>query len=341
MRWFIKKTRALLNGEHGIVAPLAAVFITGFVGLVGAAVDMGIVYSARSQLQSAADSSALAAASELVSDLDGDGIADSNYYGSEVIAKNYVASNVMLENNLIWTAEDTYEAGLWDFEAKNFSRLGDSANPADLTAVRVTLKRTVRTFFARILGISNVNIEASTTSYLGYAGDGGKADVPIAVQKSFLSTYAPSEKVIWQGEENAQWTTFSDPPANSSKVRDMINNPNNIPPINIGDTLYMMNGMADAALKDMQNKYNINKNLANEWHVVMPVVDWVNDGSEQQDGPVVGFVHFVITDIKTNGNPKYMEGYWLDGGAIVAEGASHYNGNSNWGARASRPALIN
>ena len=336
--WLYRCLSRLYRDDNAAVAVLTAVFLTAFIGIMGATIDLGILYSAHSQLQSAADSAALASASELVTDLNGDGVADSNYSGAESLAHEYVGLNKFLENMLEWTAKDTFEAGVWDFQAKDFSHLGETGDPDDLTAVRITLKRTVKTIFTPIVGITDVELTASTTGYLGYAGNGGKGDIPVAMQKSYLDSIEPGTRKYWQGDENVQWTTYTDSPTNASKLKHLVNHPEDIPRVNINDTMYMTNGMVDSALKELHDKYDENKNGADEWHVVMPVVDWSNEGSDQKDGPLVGFVHFVITEVKSKGNPKYIDGYWADGGAIVAEGAGP--GGGNWGVRSSLAALV-
>jgi Flp pilus assembly protein TadG len=109
-------------------------------------VDLGIVYSAQSQLQSAADSAALAAAAELVTD-ERRRYRTPTMRAAENTAHNYVEANTLLENQLVWTAADKFEAGFWDFRCQGlFTLKGDSANPDDLNAARVTLARTVDTF---------------------------------------------------------------------------------------------------------------------------------------------------------------------------------------------------
>jgi hypothetical protein len=103
--------------------------------------------------------------------------------------------------------------------------------------------------------------------------------------------------------------------------------------------MHMTNGMVNSALKELKKKFNQNKNGEGEWHVAMPVVSWADQGAGQKQGPLEGFVHIVITEIKDQGSPKYLKGYWAAGGAIVAEGAGP--GGTDWGVRATRPAMIN
>ena len=80
MNWH-NKLRNLIKGEKGVIAVAIAVALPVLVGMAGVAVDLGLVYSARSELQNAADAAALAAAGVMIVD-DGYGNALVNYDGA-------------------------------------------------------------------------------------------------------------------------------------------------------------------------------------------------------------------------------------------------------------------
>ena len=162
-----KKLKRLYQEDDGIVAVLVAIFLTTFLGLMGAGIDLGLIYASRSEMQNAVDSAALASAAELVTDIDGDNLAEANFSGAESTAQQYVTSNKLANKNLEWGEGDQFEAGLWDFQAKNFSSSGPSNDPEDLNAVRITLNRTVTTYFTRIFGLNSVDIQVQSTGYLG------------------------------------------------------------------------------------------------------------------------------------------------------------------------------
>ena len=61
------RLRALWRGNHGAMAALAAFLLTASVGLVGAAVDVGLIASTHNELQNAADAAALAGAGTMLS----------------------------------------------------------------------------------------------------------------------------------------------------------------------------------------------------------------------------------------------------------------------------------
>ena len=334
MRWSTK-LRRLCRCEKGMVAVMTAVFLTGFIGTMGASVDLGIVYSARAQLQAAAAAAALAAAAELVTDLNDDGYADANYSGAETQAHLYVANNKLLENQLEWTADDTFEAGLWDFDIKDFSRLGDSGDPDDLNAARVTMRRTVKTYFARIVGVDTVDIEVTTTGFLGYAGNGGKGDLPIAVNMASLGGPGQELDLNPENAENVQWTSYDISPTNTPVLVDFAQNPDSIPAMNIGETMYLNNGVETPVLNAISAAFDANQE-GGEWHVMIPVVEWSTPSTQ---GVLRGFVNYVITEVVTTGGDKGIKGHWTNGGDLIMEGAA--SGGGEWGVRATRATLIN
>ena len=329
--------KRLYREDEGIVAVLVAVFLTTFLGLMGAGIDLGLVYAARSEMQNAVDSAALAAAVELVTDIDGDNIADANFSGAESTAQQYVTSNKLANDNLEWGDGDQFEAGLWDFEAKNFSSSGPSSNPDDLNAVRITLNRTINTYFTRIFGLNSVDILVQSTGYLGYAGNGGRPDVPIAVNEKKLLESDPGQDLYLNNEndENVQWTSFDNWPANKNTVKPYIDDPDSIPCMNIGDDMYMVNGCITPLMDAIEDAFEANKDSYGEWHVVCPVVAWE---PPQNRGILKGYVHYMITGVKATGKDKGIKGYWANNGEIVAQGAGP--GGDDYGVRAGTAVLI-
>ena len=333
----------LWKNDRGTIAALVAVFLTAFIGLMGAGIDLGLLYAARGEMQNAADSAAMAAAAELVKDLDGDSFIETNYGGSESTAHTYVNNNPLAKEMLMWSERDLFEAGKWDFTTKDFTSLGDTGNTDDLDAARVTLNRNVTTYFMRIFGMDTVGVQVISTGFLGCSGDGGKADVPIAINYDILKAGNPGDALILNSEnfENIQWTTFDVWPSNTNSVKAFIEDPDSIPVMNIGDTMNLTNGTITPLLTAMENAYNLalgrgEVNAAGEWHVKLPVVEWTNPSVS---GILRGFMHFKITEVITTGGDKCLRGYWADNGDMVDEGAGP--GGECFGVRAGRPALIN
>ena len=142
---------------RGAVYIWTAFGIIGMLGFGGLAIDMSYFYVARNQLQTSADSAALAAAMRM-----------SNTTEMKAEAKKYAQMNVAGDNQIL--ADADIQRGSWDFDSKTFSAGGANAN-----AVRVTTRMSqdngnpVGTFFANALGFSNVNI--STSAVAAYSTD--------------------------------------------------------------------------------------------------------------------------------------------------------------------------
>ncbi len=339
MRLFTKLQK-LWRTERGAVAVITAVALTGLVALTGAAVDLGVVYSARSELQNATDAAAMAGAAELVSDTNGDQIVETNYSGARDSAIGFVESNTMVTEGLVWNEEiDLYEAGLWDFDLDDFSKLGDSADPDDLNAVRVSMQRPVNMLFAKVVGLDQVQVGVSSTAFLGCAGSGGKADLPIAINDDVLDSLGPNDDIVLnsENEENGQWTSFFTWPTNKNTIDYYMDNPDEIPQLNVGDEIAMNNGEITPLFGSLEALFEENKGPDGTWHVMLPVVDWE---PPQNEGTVVGFVSFVITEVVGPGGPdsKKIVGYWDNDHQLEAPGA--VGNGACYGVRAGRATLI-
>lgn len=319
--------------EKGVIGPFVAVMLVGFIAFIGAAVDLGMIYSARSQLQTAADSAALGAARNLLTEVNG--MAAANYDGAETTAINLVQANPFLGANLIWGGDDSYEAGLWDLDAADFTSTGFTSDPEELNAVRVTLERNVDTLFAKIVGVSTVKLTVKATGFLGCAGNGTKADLPLVVHDTALAT--PGDELVFNNEndENIQWTSFFTWPCNTNTIGDYLDDPASIPELNLGDDVSMNNGVIDTTLRDLDDLFNANQQDG-EWRVILPVVDWT---PPQNHGVVVGFVQFAITAVDDHGADKGLTGYWPDNGQLIAPSGSSIGANC-FGVRASSATLL-
>ena len=342
-RAYLKK---LFHDDRGVFAPIAAVCLTSLIGFTGTAIDMGLLYSAKSQLQNAADAGAIAGADTLIIDANGDRVAEPNYSGSRAEAITFTESNPLLNQMIAWSGNDAYTAGVWDQSTNTFSQTGDSADPWDLMAVQITLNRNVGTHFFRIFGYDNVNITTKATAFLGCAGDGSGPDLPIAVNKDALT--APNQDLVFnsENEETAQWTSFFTWPANKNTIDDFIKSPEDggtIPPsLDIGDEIFMSNGVIANLFGPLEDRFDQEKDENGVWRVILPVVEWGSGGCncQQTNGTVVGFVNFVITEVVGTGSSygKRLVGHMEIDNSTIAEGSQ--TGGECFGVRAASSKLV-
>jgi hypothetical protein len=330
----LEKLRRLFRQERGVVAPLAAVSLVALLGLTGAAVDLGALYSARGELQNAADAAALAAANTMLA------------YNSNNLA--FAQPDVAL--NLRQPLGDDFIIGFYDHQAGEFdpSRVGLSLNdPDDLTAVRVTVRRDeqanqpVRTFFSAIVGVREVGLSASSTAYLGYAAStpSGGVTIPIAVDETALRPPGDGDPYCGksitfhsENDENGSWTTFFDWPASSSKVDDYVCGCEDAPALKVGDMINITNGtLSNNVFSHLRDRFNHEKS-GGQWTVTLPVY---KSGGNSGAVEVVGFTNRVITEVRAAPD-KDVTGF-LQCGTVVPKSAT---GGIDFGARATFSRLV-
>lgn len=135
--------------RRGNIVVLAGFLMTAMVGMLAFSIDSGYMLVVKSQLQSAADSAAMAAASVMGS-TQTDPIATGKTYGAY-----HKAGGVTV--NL---ATSDIEYGTWDTTARTFTPTSTVSN-----AIRVTARRNSSTggnglFFGRIFGVSSFSTTA-------------------------------------------------------------------------------------------------------------------------------------------------------------------------------------
>lgn len=357
MTGFINKIKRLIREQRGAVALTVAFLLVGGGGLVAGAVDVGMLYTARAELQNAADATALAGAATMVGYNDS-GQVVSQWEDGVAAAKQVASSNKALNVSLNLLDQDI-TMGYWDSATKDFDpwRTGPSANPGDLTAFRVTLRRDqvanspVSTIFAGIVGIDQVNIRATSTAFLGYVGEvpGDTVDLPVAVKEEVLTDPNGPRCNTWikfhsEQDESAEWTTFFTFPANDPNVRDYVDGSLTTPPLKVGDYINTINGVLSTnTFRALERRFNENK-VNGKWLVTLPVIrengrgwGWGGGGGGQGQTTkeVVGFVQYVITDVCALPCKK-MIGYMVCDNTIAGSSA----GGGNFGTRASNPQLV-
>lgn len=168
-----KHTKAGRRGERGTAMITTLVALVAMIGTGALAVDAGLVWVARTQLQNVADSAALAGAAELID-------TTTNPPGvtrglSLTAVDTYSTSNLSIHDAISIDPTDI-EFGDWNQLTEVFTTPVDAADPTVNTAVRVTarmdggLNAPVRSFLARLLGRTSFDVTATATAYMGYAG---------------------------------------------------------------------------------------------------------------------------------------------------------------------------
>jgi len=154
---WINRIKTFTDDRRGAVYIWVAFGMLGMIGFAGLAVDMSYFYAVRNQMQTSADSAALAGAIRM-----------SNVADMKMEAKKYAQMNIVDDDQIL--ADGDIQRGTWDFASKTFTVGGANAN-----AVRVTTRmaqangNAAGTFFAGVLGFDNVDI--STSAVAAYSTD--------------------------------------------------------------------------------------------------------------------------------------------------------------------------
>ncbi len=330
------RLRRFLKEERGAASIMVAVSLVVILGMGALAVDLGYVMSTRSEVQKAADASALAAASRLVqlyNDQGGD-MTEAEMAAAAIAAANQWSQSNTASNSSLTVAANDVQLGVWNPSAKTFT-LGGAAN--ELNAVKITMRRDGTTngpislFFGSVVGVSTVNVSAQAVSWFGSVGSVGQGVVTLPLLISEEAYTQGSDPLTFRadGVDTSGWSTFFMPSGGSALVTSYITGEVPIPGMSVGDQLNVYNGvMSNNIFSYMQNKVAENNG---EWHVVVPIVQ----GNQfVQTMKVVGFATLVITAVNTAPN-KTISGHFSP--AVINGGKP---GGANFGSYARSVVLV-
>lgn len=182
------KPTARLKNERGSTIVFVAVSITALMSVVALAIDVGMIFTAKSEAQRAADSAALAGAGSLIA-------VPSDDDRAKQIAVEYGEQNRVRDLNAEIREDDV---------------LVDLA----LQRVTVTVRRTtdrgsaVTTWFARVFGINEVDVAARATAEVARAG-GAACVKPWTIPDGFQDLDGDGEYDVGEYYEASQtgWGT--------------------------------------------------------------------------------------------------------------------------------------
>jgi len=163
------------SGGVAVTTAICLVFLIGFVALV---LDVGHLQAVRNEVQNAADAAALAGCRAL--------FPYQGYPGSNIIpiteppfcslavttAKAAASENHPGAIVDMAFAPDDVETGIWDKTNRTFTP--QASCTMDINAVRVTIRKDsvanqpVATWFASIIGIDSVNVNAQAVAWVGF-----------------------------------------------------------------------------------------------------------------------------------------------------------------------------
>jgi hypothetical protein len=168
--------------------PLVLVGLVALLAASSLALDAGVLWTARTQLQASVDASALAAAANVI-DPDGDPDGGPSVTAGAALASaaSVAGANRAVANESV--SLEAVEVGRWNTETRQFDGSVDATDPDVVNAVDVLARldgsdnSAVPAFMARVLGRDAFTVSAQATAWLGFAGSAlpGSVDLPVAI----------------------------------------------------------------------------------------------------------------------------------------------------------------
>ena len=372
MMWSSKFRLAIrfCRREDGAVAMIVALSLTFLVGITAMSVDIGHWFTAKNQLQNAADAAALAGASKMLaydSDRHITGLSmDLAFAEAKSVSLHNKAMDVSLD---IQTTDCTM--GWWNFPQRDFdpSRkwplAATSVSHNDVTAFRVlerrdeTLNSPLNTFFAGIVNINQVDVRTLATAYLGFVGNvsEGEVEVPIALRADRVTegtgddgTPRCGEELTFRSEsdETSEWTTFLEWPTTDVAMRRYVTGETTVPALDLADPdldeINVINGtLSNLTFEKLYERFLYEADVlrgnndgdidpGEEWPTWVPVIEPSGAASTAK---LVGFMEISIFEVL--GPPDKLVRATIKCDSIIPYARS---GGGNFGTRAGIPVLI-
>jgi Flp pilus assembly protein TadG len=329
--------RKLHRREDGAVLPVMAVYLLVGIGMLALAVDLGHIFLVKSELQRTADAAALAGALRLMTPNTGvtPGVmAASPDCTRAISAAQAVGTQNKNDAQTTTLANIAVSLGTWN--GTTFSDTG-CASPTQVNAVQVKASRTITVFFGSIFtGHSTMNLSALATVLVGPVGGTppGYHTLPLAVDSDKLPSNG--QKLVMHlnptpGDDGCWHTFFWQNPA-ASLLSDIINGTVETPPLKVGDSIKVKEGVSDSDLKALGKMLQQN---GGTWDVVLPVIP---PDAHTGWADVVGFAAVRMTLVDSQGQDKRIEFLTLNNklAPTTLPGGSTY-----YGLATGTPKLVN
>ena len=287
------------RGERGSVMVIAALAMTALLLFAALAIDVGAIWSSRTQSQNANDAAALAAAAAMIQP-NGTNPATVDLAGARAAGALYAGANATVGVGSVKVVPADFEFGNWNLATRTLDTGVDLTSPEQVTGVRLAVRmdgtdnEQSPAFLSRLLGVDGFDVRNVATGYLGFEGGftAGEFVLPVAIDSCDLSTGGcgpdycatvasppnPCSLKWAQGsnpvtclefastpEQNACWTAYDDqsPSINNPKLQQILDN-GSPEDMQAGDRVYLDNGTKDETLKDIRNMFYGCKNNGTE-----------------------------------------------------------------------------
>jgi len=339
---FHTQTRLKLHSaqrEKGVIAILIALLLPIIIGLGAFAVDFSYRFLVRSELQNAADATALAAAACLYgrAQCGNQHASTPDWNTARQSAIDYVSKN-SAENTPLTNVAVDY--GYWNITGTpaGLQSLPKTPGTNDLAAVKVTISKNngtnggpVKTFLAPILGIYSKPLSATAVAVIPIPTSSGINSLfPVAIKKCLYDAYwdtvnqkpkiaaatnvpgfdlpqTVGEPYVFKvtssyhtnGCEAGQWTSLEKDSNSTPTILDILNNGNSAD-IAVGANIWIQTGTKTTLYADVDNCSSSGNRKCE--YVNVPIVQ---DVSTHVHTPIVAYTCIRIVSA-TGGSQKYI-----------------------------------
>jgi len=279
--------------ERGVTTIVVVTSLLALLAAASLAIDAGMLWEAKTQVQNAADGSALAAAHQI----HGNNATTVELPTATAAAIGTGASNVSVGNASLVILAGDLAYGHWDVATRTLDTSVDLTDPTQVDAVQVlarmdtTANGPMATLLAQVLGRTGFDVQADAIAYVGYAGNSlpGNIDLPIVIdccklngpncEDDFCTTITTNPpnpcalddpqttdsgdvsclEFFATGNQNACWTEFDsgNSSVNTSDMVDIIQN-GNPDDIDVSEGIFIDNGTKTPVIGEIFDRFQGN-----------------------------------------------------------------------------------
>lgn len=275
--------------ERGVSTVLIAGILTTLIAAAALSIDVGAIWVARTQLQAAADASALAAAANMIETSP----PAVTLTDAQVTAGQVANSNTSLSNNSLTLRNDDIDFGNWDLTTRTLDTAVDLTDPNVVTGVRVIARMDdlantpAPAFMSRVLGRRKFDVNAEATAYLGFSGSAEATELVLPIMIDCCKLRGPQctqdyctninnppnacsldnpqtgdgqvscLEFASTPDQNACWTEFEQTVqnVNTSDMVDIVEDGNPFP-VSAGEKYYSDNGTKTPVISEIYDRFH-------------------------------------------------------------------------------------
>ena len=312
--------QGFFSDESGGVTVIMAVMLTAMLSLAALVVDLGHLYTVKTEIRKAAEAGACAGARALGLP---HGVTEWNWDNGKATAVATVQQNAADNLSLSDFTNANVQVGYWDMS-------WDARTPHDLlptttapvighvAAVKVTISKReggsgssapVAAYFASIMGIDSMGVQASAVTMISPPSKIPYPDAfPFALPYTWVENHWKDTTTFQVAanqhiDSGGQWSSFKSTDNSASFIDSLLMGTNTSDSIGVGDSIYIQNG-------ERASIYNVAQTRVGNIRYVPVVEDGFVNGAFTT---VLAYVPFEITYVNGSGSNPYVEGRFKPG----------------------------